>query len=91
MLNNRIQLNRAIFFIKFSIINYCSETVIQKIRYIKTTAPKLIPNVKPPIPSDKTINIARKTPDEIPIDLAIPPSTPPNHLSFTFLFIIIYF
>lgn len=56
--------------------------------YISITAPILIPKVKPPIPKNKTIKIARKKPEEIPMERAIPPNTPPNHLSFAFLFIV---
>lgn len=51
----------------------------------------LMPKVKPPIPKNKTIKIARKKPEETPIDRAIPPITPPNHLSFAFLFTTINF
>jgi hypothetical protein len=50
-------------------------------------APLLIPKVSPPTPKKNTRNKPLRRPEEIPSARAIPPSTPPSHLSVAFLVI----
>lgn len=50
-------------------------------------APLLIPKVSPPIPKKNTRNKPLNKPEEMLKDRAIPPITPPIHLSEECLFI----
>ena len=53
-------------------------------------APLLIPKVKPPTPKKNTKNRPLNKPEEMPRDLAMPPITPPIHLSEECLFIRVF-
>jgi hypothetical protein len=48
----------------------------------------LIPKVSPPTPKKNTRNKPLRRPEEIPSARAIPPNTPPSHLSVAFLVIV---
>ena len=54
-------------------------------------APLLMPKVRPPTPKKNTRNKPLRRPEEIPIERAIPPNTPPSHLSFAFRVIVLKF
>ncbi len=54
-------------------------------------APLLIPKVKPPTPKKNTKNRPLSKPEEMPRDLAMPPITPPIHLSEECLFIRVFY
>jgi hypothetical protein len=64
--------------------------VTQKIKKITRVAPLLIPNVRPPTPKKNTRNRPLNRPEEIPRERAMPPNTPPSHLSFAFLVIFFF-
>jgi hypothetical protein len=51
-------------------------------------APLLIPKVSPPTPKKNTRNRPLNRPEEIPRERAMPPNTPPSHLSVALLVII---
>ena len=53
-------------------------------------APLLIPRVNPPTPKKNTKNRPLNKPEEMPRDLAMPPITPPIHLSEECLFIRVF-
>lgn len=53
-------------------------------------APLLIPKVNPPTPKKNTKNRPLNKPEEMPRDLAMPPITPPSHLSEECLFIRVF-